>query len=925
MPPTGSPEAPEMFSGRIWTFAGCVFDDTRLELRVSGRPVELELKPLEVLVQLLVNAGKVVTKEALLHSVWPGLMVVDGSLATAVSKLRKALGDTDSTVVLTVPRVGYRIGVPVTSRSISERSAAAEPSLTVGDAVPGRDHWRLVRPLGNAESKQVWLAENPKTRETRVFKFAWSSGRLRSLKREVTVSRYLHESLGPREDLVRLLEWNLEGAPFSIESEYGSENLTEWAQSQGGLEKVPLEVRLKLLADVATAVAAAHSAGVLHRDLKPANILVKSAAEGRWQIKVADFGSASLTEPDRLRALGITNLGMTQTCSAQSVSLTGTLLYLAPEVLSGSTPTAAADVYALGVMLFQLAAGDFHKALSLGWEASVKDGVIREDIALAACGDPEQRLASPAELAERLSRLASRRAEREQQALKNRKDLLAERKQAEARVRRPWVIAACAALMVGLAATAALYRKVSSASTAKGRSVAVLPFQDFSARNDYDFLRLALADEVATTLSHMRPLTIRPFASTSRFTGPVVDLQKAGHDVGANSIVTGHYVLGGDELQITMEAVEVEDNRLLWRDTVNVPARSLLTLQAQIAAATRGKLAPVLGASVLEKNVSTPPRNEEAYGLFLRANSLPSDPRPNRQALEMLERSVALDPTYAPAWAAISNRSYHNARFGGGGEAMMQRSDEAGERALALDPDYQDAAAEMILHNTERGKLAKSYQEAQDLVNRHPDNANAHHLLSYVLRYAGHVDEASRHCEMAHLIDPQTLWNSCGITFIELGNYQRARSDFVRKDHSSEWSKAITIELAMREGKVNEAIGIGPPAMAWGNSYRMLLACVQQRPQAEIAALVPGVEMDADPEATYLFAGHLSYCGQTEEAVRFLKNAIEANYCSYPVMDRDPMLANVRSTRQFAELRLAGMGCQKNFDAQRAFEASSVH
>lgn len=256
---------------------------------------------------------------------------------------------------------------------------------------------------------------------------------------------------------------------------------------------------------------------------------------------------------------------------------------------------------------------------------------------------------------------------------------------------------------------------------------------------------------------------------------------------------------------------------------------------------------------------------------------------------------------------------------------MMQRSDEAGERALALDPDYQDAAAEMILHNTERGKLAKSYQEAQDLVNRHPDNANAHHLLSYVLRYAGHVDEASRHCEMAHLIDPQTLWNSCGITFIELGNYQRARSDFVRKDHSSEWSKAITIELAMREGKVNEAIGIGPPAMAWGNSYRMLLACVQQRPQAEIAALVPGVEMDADPEATYLFAGHLSYCGQTEEAVRFLKNAIEANYCSYPVMDRDPMLANVRSTRQFAELRLAGMGCQRNFDAQRAFEASSVH
>src|SRR5215831_180588 len=641
MATTGTSRLPETFSGRIWTFADCVFDDTRLDLWVGGNLVELELKPLEVLLQLLVNSGKTVTKEVLLDSVWPGLMVVDGSLATAVSKLRKVLRDAESKIVLTVPRVGYRMGVPVTSRPATVGPVVAELQLEAGDAVPGREHWQVVRPLGEPQSKQVWLAENPKTREARVFKFASSDGRLRCLKREVTVSRYLRESLGERPDLVRLLEWNFETAPFSIESEYGGENLTEWAASQGGLGNIPLDVRLKLLEDVANAVAVAHATGVLHRDLKPTNILVKTAGDGDWQIKVADFGSASLAEPERLRALGITNLGMTQTCSSQSVSLTGTLLYLAPEVLSGSTPTAAADVYALGVMLFQLAAGDFHKPLSLGWEASVKDGVIREDIALAACGDPERRLASPAELAERLSRLASRRAEREQQALKNRKDLLAERKQAEARVRRPWVIAACAALMVGLAATAALYRKVSSASTAKGRSVAVLPFQDFSARNDYDFLRLALADEVTTTLSRMRPLTIRPFASTSRYTGPVVDLQRAGRDVGANSIVTGHYVLAGDELQITMEAVEVEDNRLLWRDTVNVPAKSLLALQAQVAAATRGKLAPVLGAAVLEKNVSTPPRNEEAYGLFLRANSLPSDPLPNQQALEMLERSVA--------------------------------------------------------------------------------------------------------------------------------------------------------------------------------------------------------------------------------------------------------------------------------------------
>jgi DNA-binding winged helix-turn-helix (wHTH) protein len=105
-------------SARVWTFAGCEFDELRRELRVQGQPVELESKPLEVLVQLLHHAGEVVTKDELLESVWPGLVVVDGSLATAISKLRKALGDEGQMNILTVPRVGYRLAVPVQSKAL---------------------------------------------------------------------------------------------------------------------------------------------------------------------------------------------------------------------------------------------------------------------------------------------------------------------------------------------------------------------------------------------------------------------------------------------------------------------------------------------------------------------------------------------------------------------------------------------------------------------------------------------------------------------------------------------------------------------------------------------------------------------------------------------------------------------------------------
>src|SRR6202140_1017419 len=333
-----SPEIESMAtSGRMWRFADYEFDEMSRELRVKGRAVELESKPLDLLLQLLLHAGEVVTKEELLESVWPGVTVVDGSLATAVSKLRKAMGDEERPAILTVPRVGYRLAVPVHCQTIA---APPGPQLgfKAGETVPGREQWHFSRPMEVSGSSEVWLAENPKTHQQRVFKFAADGARLKGLKREITVSRFLRESLGDRPEFVRILEWNFETPPFFLESEYAGPNLAEWAESQGGLSKIPLSDRLQLLIDVASALAAAHGIGVLHKDLKPANILVVPGASGEWQIKLADFGSASLFDPSRLQALGITNLGFTQTSSLDSPPLTGTLMYLAPEVLAGQSP-----------------------------------------------------------------------------------------------------------------------------------------------------------------------------------------------------------------------------------------------------------------------------------------------------------------------------------------------------------------------------------------------------------------------------------------------------------------------------------------------------------------------------------------------------------------------------------------------------------
>lgn len=446
------------FITRVWKFADCELDELRHELRVRGSQVDLESKPLDLLLQLVLHAGEVVTKEELLETVWNGASVVEGSLATAISKLRKAIGDGDPPIIVTIPRVGYRMAVPVFCKK-TYLPPAENPQLRAGECVPGRDQWRLARKLGSSEVSTVWLAQHVKTEEIRVFKFAFNGARLKALKRESTVSRYLSETLGPRRDFVRILEWNFEAAPFYLEIEYGGPNFIEWAETSGGLSRIPIDTRLKLMAEVAQTVASAHSVGVLHKDLKPANILIEPSQGGSLSARVVDFGIASLLEPSRLAALNITNLGFTESNDPESTSRAGTVLYLAPEVLLGHSPTASADVYALGVILYQLAVGDFRRPLSPGWEAEVEDSLVREDISAAACGDPDRRLKSAAELAERLRTLEQRRLVARKAAAERDRVIAAERKLEKAKERRPWIILAAAALVLGCVASLYLFHR----------------------------------------------------------------------------------------------------------------------------------------------------------------------------------------------------------------------------------------------------------------------------------------------------------------------------------------------------------------------------------------------------------------------------------------------------------------------------------
>jgi class 3 adenylate cyclase/tetratricopeptide (TPR) repeat protein len=307
----------------------------------------------------------------------------------------------------------------------AKRSVSAEEEATlgwrpaVGLEVIGRPEWILEERLGEGGFGEVWLARQSRTKERRVFKFCFDPERVRSFKRELTLFRLLREGLGERDDMVRLFDVRLDQAPFFIESEYlSSGDLQHWLERKGGPAGLSQDERLALVARVARSVAAAHSLGIIHKDIKPSNIFMKDLPNGSYQPVLADFGIGVLAHPEVAKQHNVTVTGFTaELVGGNDSSRSHTRLYAPPEAISHRPPTVKWDIYALGVMLYQLAVGDLTRPLGEGWAEEISDPLLREDIAACVRRDLDRRLDSATALAERLETIEMRRARREAEQL----------------------------------------------------------------------------------------------------------------------------------------------------------------------------------------------------------------------------------------------------------------------------------------------------------------------------------------------------------------------------------------------------------------------------------------------------------------------------------------------------------------------------
>jgi serine/threonine protein kinase/Tfp pilus assembly protein PilF len=518
---------------------------------------------------------------------------------------------------------------------------------------------------------------------------------------------------------------------------------------------------------MASALAAAHNAGIVHRDIKPENIMLRRDG----YVKVLDFGIAKLAESAFAEAtadgaesvtLAETNLG----------SILGTVRYMSPEQASGAPVDKRTDIWSLGVVLYEMVTG--HEPFTGDTPREVMTSILeKEPVRLTSYNKK-----TPTELRQIVGKaLRKDRTERYQsvsemlQALKNlRRNLESEVVPSFLRwTKSP--IAAVALLVFALVLALPFYRhrNLTTTSSVPKASIAVLPFENLSEDKGNAYFAEGIQEEILTRLASIADLKVISRTSTQQYQSKPRNLREIAQQLGVANIVEGSVQKAADQVRVSVQLVNAQSDSHLWAESYDRKVTDFLGVESEIAKRIAESLKTKITGREEQALAVKPTNNPEAYDAYLRGLAFEGrssssygsyNPYLVGQAAGFFERAVQLDPNFTLAWARLSHMNAH-LYFSGGLQSTSAQSDTA-KRALDNAQKLEPNSPETLLAlGYYQYYVLGDYGIAKStfrLVNKMlPSSSEVPYALGRVARREGNWDESVTYFEQALTLEPRNV------------------------------------------------------------------------------------------------------------------------------------------------------------------------